>query len=267
MPISRPPSRTRVRALARRAGVGLAALSVAATTWLAAPAQAGDGRELKLTFDSRSARLENAGSTALRVREVTRNGGSVRSATGAEGTDGIRLPGFQRQNPPMAALTVTDTRGGDDLSPGAANFRFGADFTLDATSDGSATDDGDNLIQRGLWGDPLQYKVQVDGRRSSCRVKGAAGAVVVRSDRAIPADEWYRVHCTRRGSEVTLVLVRLRDGKRWISTGRGSTGALRAPQSSTPLSIGGKTRPNGGLVSGSTDQFNGRVDNAFLNVY
>jgi hypothetical protein len=62
----------------------------------------------------------------------------------------------------------------DVLEARLGDFRFGAAFRLDAVSQGSRADNGDNLVQRGLSGDPAQYKLQLDGRVPACRVQGAA---------------------------------------------------------------------------------------------
>jgi hypothetical protein len=173
------------------------------------------------------------------------------------------LPPFP---PPQAVLTVVDAQGVDDLSPGNADFRFGADFRLDGRSQGSSSDNGNNLIQRGLFGAKMQYKLQVDGNRPLCRLKGTGGVVEVRSSRKVPSEAWHSAICIRRGQEVLLHVVRLGDGKKWTYRASGRTGSLVPSSSSVPLSIGGKVHDSGQIMGSSADQFNGRIDNAFLQV-
>lgn len=257
--------RTR-RTPALAAAAALSATLATALVIAAPPAGAATaGRELDLRFEAGSQRV-SAGAVALTVRTVTHNGGSVASSSGRSG-NAVRFPAFRSSNPPLAALAVTDRDGADDLAPGTARFRFGADFTLDATSQGSKVDNGNNLVQRGLWGHPMQYKLEVDGKRPVCRVKGASGAVQVRSSVTVTPDTWYRAVCERNGSKVTLSVTRLGNGASWTSSATGATGSLRPSSASVPLSVGGKLDASGRLMTGSADQFNGKVDNAFVNVF
>jgi Laminin G domain len=259
------PRRSRPLSFAAVATALSTGLSAAVLTAALTPAQAAvKGRELNLQFEPGSQRT-NAGGTALSVRTVTRNGGSVTTAKGRSGS-AVRFPAFRASNPPVAALAVTDRNGADDLAPGNATFRFGADFTLDATSQGSTIDNGNNLVQRGLYRDRMQYKIELDGKRPACRVKGSSGAVTVRSSTKVATGTWYRAVCERNGSKVTLTVKRLGTGKKWVDSASRSTGKLRPASRSVPLSVGGKLDASGRLVR-SADQFNGRVDNAFVNVF
>ena len=251
------------RPLVPLALAGLTAASLLASA--AAAGAAGAGRELNMTFGS-GAQLAATGNTALTVRTVTRNGGQVTAANGPSG-GAIRLPAYRASTPPLAVLAVTDQQGVDDLAPGTARFRFGADFAVDAQSQGSRTDNGNNLVQRGLWGQPMQYKIEIDGNRPLCRVKGGAGAVSVRSSRTVAPGVWHRAVCERAGSKVTLTVTRLTDGTSWTSSATGATGAMRPASRSVPLSVGGKLDARGSLVANAPDQFNGIVDNAFVNVF
>jgi hypothetical protein len=254
-------SRTVLSSVALAAAAGLTALATLGT-----PAHAATtGKELDLTFEGSDART-NAGTTSLTVRTLTANGGRVRMVAGESGGSAIRLPAFADSNPPLALLEIIDEQGADDLSPGTARFRYGADFTLDPTSQGSTVDNGNNLLQRGSFRADMQYKVEVDGGRPGCRVKGSAGAVAVRSPRTVVPGDWYRATCLRDGSTLTLTVRRLADGKVWRYSRSGQTGSLQAPSRSLPLSVGGKLTARGTIAVKSSDQFNGRVDNAFLNV-
>lgn len=252
-------------ALALVLSLGLSVgLSVGPASWLlAAPAGAAAGTELDLTFEGANL-YANTGTAPLVVAAVTAQGGAVRTVAGSGGAGpGVRLPAYVASKPPLAVLTVTDRTGSDVLSPGTGAFSFGADFTLDAKSQGSAADDGNNLIQRGLFGDAAQYKLQVDQGRPLCRVKGRSGAVLVQSTRTVQADAWYRASCSRVANTVTLTLVRLADGSTWTWSATGAIGEVRASPGSVPLSVGGKVDGQGRIVVSSADPFNGVVDNAF----
>lgn len=254
----------------RRPVVEAAVCALAATLLLPAPATgapAGLGdRELSLTFEGPTARaaLTNRGTTAMGVDRVHNEHGNVMTVRRGRGS-ALRFPAYAEEDPGLAALRVVAGAEDDPLSPGTADFRIGVDFRLNAVSQGSAVDNGNNLVQRGLYDDVAQYKLQVDGRRVSCRVKGASGTVEVSGAR-VATGRWFRVACTRRERAVTLRLVRLDTGRvrQWRASGR--TGDVSAEEATVPLSVGAKLYADGSLVDSDSDQFNGRLDNAFLNV-
>ncbi len=261
------------RAMSRRAGARramAATLSVGMTAALltsGSPSHARvSGRELHLTFDGRTT-VRNAASPELDTSVVSRNGGTVKRVAEPDRAGGaIRLPAYRSSQPPLAGLTIADRRGVDDLDPGHGTFTFGAAFTLDARSQGSRSDNGNNLLQRGLHGDRTQYKLQVDNRRPSCRIKGRSGAVTVTSPRQVGVDAWYRVACTRHGSTVTLVVTRLAGRATWTHRRSGATGSMTPASRSVPMSVGVKVTNSGALLARASDQFNGRVDDVFLNI-
>jgi hypothetical protein len=222
------------------------------------------GRELHLGFE-RADVASNDGASSLSTRIRTRNGGSVEVVPGSKSGSAGSFPSFRASDPPQAVITAVDEQGVDDLLPGSRTFRFGADFYLFSRSQGSSSDNGNNLIQRGLFDADMQYKLQVDGNRPSCRVKGDAGAVTVSSTRRVPTGVWHRATCTRTGNEVLLRVVRLSDGTRWTYRATGQTGTLDTARS-VPLAVGGKVDSRGDIEAESADQFNGRIDNAFLNI-
>lgn len=243
-----------VAALATAAGLALAPQPVGAV---------GPGRELRFTFE-RAALLAQSGNADLRVRELTARGGDIDRVSGQPGGRAARFPRYRQSDAPVAVISVVDESGGDDLAPGSRDFTFGADFALDRTSQGSSTDNGNNLVQRGLYNDPMQYKIELDGRQPRCRVKGSAGAVLVRSSLRVSPDVWYDVRCSRAGSRVVLEVTRLSNGRTWRDARSGSIGSLQISRT-VPLSVGGKLA-HATRIAGSSDQFNGRVDNVFLNV-
>jgi hypothetical protein len=251
---------------------------VAVQPAVSAPGPLADKRVLSMTFNDvvfkgTSTRFINAGTATLSISVASLSGGTIRERTGrlSPATNkAVRMPGF---NPdatgPRAVIRVVDRTGPDNLNPGTGAFIFGADFMRDATSESAgSSDNGDNLIQRGLFGGASQYKIQIDHGEVSCRIKGTQGIVDVISPVAISAGRWYRVRCSRSGTTVSLAV------SRWTAAGvsvttntssTGPTGSLTPPTSTVPLSIGGKLRANGSVLE-TTDQFNGRIDNTILQI-
>jgi Laminin G domain len=211
--------------------------------------------------------LANSGSAPLRVRRATWGGGRIRQARAPHGP-AVRLPAFRSTDPGFATIRVDNLGAPDRMRPDDGDFAFGASFSLDRISDGSAADNGDNLIQRGLFESPSQYKIQLDKRRVSCLVRGLDGGVVVEGARPVRPERWYRVKCVRRGEGIVLKIAAIdKDGRgrRSITRQRGPIGAVTMPLD-TPLSIGGKLAGDGTLRPTSTDQFNGAVARVFLRV-
>jgi hypothetical protein len=215
----------------------------------------------------------NHGTSSVRVTAVSLDGGRVVSASARPGASGraVRLPRFDPTRPaPRAVLRIASTGSTDGLDARSGPIRFGADFVLDAASaqPGSAVDDGNNLVQRGLWDDPAQLKLEVDSGRLTCRVKGRSGEVTVISTTTVRPGTWHRAVCQRSGQRVTLTL------GTWSSAGAftarswseaGTTGSLSPSAASVPWSVGGKLR-NDGAVHPATDQFNGSIDNVVLSL-
>ncbi len=217
----------------------------------------------------------NGGSAATRQQVISTHGGGL-VARSSPRTGGLALdyPGYDgAAGGPRAVVAVTSATYTDVLTPGAGWFRIGADLRLDATSYGTAYDNGNNVLQRGLATDAAQFKLQVDTRRPSCRVKGDLATLQVGSSRRLKPATWYRVSCVRqlwkKGDHLLLTVAPIRkNGTLGPVTTNGSRvrplGALSFDLT-TPLSVGGKLAPDLSVVSAS-DQFNGLVDNAFLNI-
>lgn len=260
----------------RTVRVLVALAPLVAAGMLLAPAQAATAPAVKLTFDQTSSPtvMRNAGEAPVAVTVASRSGGGVDKVDGSawQGRVG-RTPTFDaRTSAPRGVIKVTSTSG-DPLSPLTSTFRFGADVLLDGGATASHTsgsgDNGDNVVQRGRFGDRAQYKIQVDSRRPSCRIKGSSGAVMVTSPVSLEAGTWYRVDCVRSGATVTLTVLRYSSSGSIAATTRttahGDTGTLRAPSASQPMSVGGKISSTGGVARDS-DQFNGRVDNVVFSI-
>lgn len=252
-------------AAAERSGAGT---SVAATA---------AGRELVLDLDAGAAGGEGTpvptAGTVATAAEIRTHASGVATAVRHRGAGrALRLPAFaaaaDRETVPVAVLAVTPT-GTRSLDPGSGDFVFGASVRVDRTSTGTTTDNGDNVVQRGLIGSPAQMKLQVDGRRPACRVKGADGEVQVTADRRLRPGRWYDLSCRRAGDTVTLVQRGVgADGvvvrQRW--TRRGPTGSLSALGRGVPLTVGGKTDATGAPLTAGADPLNGSVDDIYLDL-
>jgi hypothetical protein len=201
------------------------------------------------------------GSTAVSVEAVDLGGGTTTVIAGPDANlpTAVDFPNFvEATTYPRAVLAVTPTAG-EAFSPGSADFEYGAVFKLDWTSSGAeATDNGDNIFQRGRYADPAIFKLQVDHGHPSCLVKGSQGQVVVTSPTEIARRVWYHVSCSRVGSEVTLRVAQYRgSGEVSTTTVSGESGTLTF-DAAPPASVGGKLNRFGEVAS-STDQFNGSV--------
>ena len=213
--------------------------------------------------------VTNEGTARVAVSIVTLGGGRAILADGVEGGFGLRFPAFDSDvSPTAAAVVVRSLDAPDALSPGRQDFRFGADFALDRLSAGSSTDNGDNLVQRGLSEDAQQFKIQVDHGVPSCRVAGTDGIAFVESDLVVP-ERWYRVACLRNVDGLVLTVLRW-NGTRWggahVSRMSAVTGSLEFDGSAGPLMIGAKVDAAGTLIASASDQFNGTVDNVHFEV-
>lgn len=224
--------------------------------------------QLLLDFDSVAApgqpvdAVANEGTTSLMVSAVTSGSARVVAADDPEGGRAVRFPAFtDSATPAAAALVAVDDL--HSLDPRDRDFSFGASFSLDRRSSGSALDDGNNLIQRGGF-TGSQFKIQVDRRVPSCRVAGRKGEIFVEAEDPVVPGRWYTVTCARSASQVDLTVTprgRGEEARTWSSSGPIGTVYLDL----VPIAIGAKVGPNGEAVA-SADQFNGAVDDVFVHV-
>ena len=270
-----PGVRGRRRALRPAAVVAVVAAVAVAATGLATPAAALPEDRVWLRFASLET-VENSGQATTTQEVVSTNGGQLALTEAPGRGNAVRFPAYDGEaSGPRAVLVVANAGPDDLLSPGAGAFAFGARVSPDASLGATSFDNGNNIVQRGLFDDQAQYKIQLDGPRASCRIKGDAGAVTVASPHELLPDAWYVVTCAR-GYDVQedgTVLEKVRiavvplggDGLRGDGVARsevGSVGTLSfAPE--TVLSVGGKVDSARQLLE-STDQFNGRLDGVFL---
>jgi hypothetical protein len=293
--------RTSKRALPRaaRAGAVLATLALAVTSAaqasdarMTAPATPAAGSTPPRTADAkasaRSLELDiqqsapstgyttfvNSGSAVLHVSVISDDGGALvdgRPRIYPADDRAVRTPKHvDDPNAPHAVIQIIDRRDDDDLDPGLQSFRYGADFNLDSVSEDTGPggrDNGDNLLQRGLYYQQAQYKIQIDHGVATCRVKGSTGAVSVSSSVNPVPGTWYRVRCVREGDQLTIVLTRWQDGlpTSLRESASGSIGVVSPARRTVPLSVGGKLARRG-VVDYASDQFNGRIDNVIFQV-
>ena len=238
--------------------------------------------ELLLDFDSAPSgsvvtSVENTGTAPVSGSVVTTHGGqAVSVASRGDQTNGVRLPPFESgETGARAVIAVVTSETTEVLSPGKRAFSWGADFKLYAVSaskETGSTDNGDNLVQRGLAGSHRQFKLELDNRRPACRVEASAGSLRVQIPVAVSSTSWYGATCTRTFNEVTATLVRydaegnVTDSWTRSATRSGGLGTLIWSNPQVPLSVGGKLTNDGREVAKASDPFNGVVDNVVFDV-
>lgn len=260
-----------------RVAAPVAIVLASVTAMMSAPASAASkSDDVWVRFESAKPRhaivkLANAGKSPVSVKVVRSNGGRLVARqvknTRSRAADFPAYAGGP--SAPHAVVAVVNTNR-DRLAPHSQAFVFGADFKIDAAGI-AARDDGNNVMQRGYFGSPAQYKLQVDKDVIGCRLKGQLGSVFLTSDTPVDPAKWYRVTCSLAPVAAGPDTARLR-----IST-LGSRGRVRLIENHTavveigrlnfpksrPLAIGGKVKDSL-LMPARVEQFNGLIDNAFL---
>lgn len=251
---------------------GLAALALASGAAALIVAHAGAAVEdaptrlVKIDFDSLAdgSSPKNTGSLDATVKVSTAGGGAVTAGPDPDGTASGRFPAWDsRSSHQRAAVTVLSNEAGDPLSPGTRDFEFGASFSLDTKSVGGHQDNGDNLMQRGLFGDKAQYKLQVDGAKVSCRVKGSGGAQILWSSVKVQRNAWYSTSCARDDGKLVLKVTRP-GGSVATKSVAYRAGNVTMRSSSIRVAMGAKVGPSGAVMAGGADQFNGLIDDAYV---
>lgn len=203
------------------------------------------------------------------VAVVTSGRGHLLAVPDLSGGAAVGFPPNRRAGQGDLVTIRVSPNSPNDLSPGDSDFQFGADVMYpEGTAGESTVDDGDNLIQRGLFGDKGQYKLQVDRGVAACRLAGTAGEVLVKATVPLENQTWYRLLCQRSGGRVTLFQAELdpesaaAGPSRWDSwSSDESAGAILVAGSTAPLAIGGKLNRQGLNVVHAPDQFTGVMDN------
>ena len=137
--------------------------------------------------------LANSGTSSVTVSIVTVGGGrlvarksAVTKTTTAEYPAYDGTPGGDR-----AVVAVVNKGKKDGLEPLWHPFTLGVDARLGAANDGSSADNGNNVVQRGRYGDRVQYKLQIDEGRFSCQSEGRRGTRLVWSSLTLSPGDWY----------------------------------------------------------------------------
>ena len=236
-----------------------------ATTVAPTPVERVDFRLAVLGENGQDPDLANRGSRRVQVSVVTESEGRLVGVPGPSATAGLRFPRYSESDPELAVVAVVPI--GRWMNPLRRDFRLGVDVRLDRESSGTKRDNGDNVLQRGLFTDPAQFKVQVDSHRPSCVVRGSAGRVIARSRQLLRPSIWYRITCERAGDTVTMRVRRLTGGPAGAATLSRESGPIGvlAFAHSTPLTIGAKIAPDGAPAA-ATDQFNGSLASVVLDI-
>jgi len=281
-----PPGLARVRRRRLPRGTAAALVVFALASGTHSPAEASTDVELSLTFDASNLDLQaidlsNSGTAAMTTSVVSLNGGQVLPVPSrtAEGV-AARFPAFDAtRSGARAVIRIMNAGSEDVLDPGSRTITWSADFMVDAISvskTSGSTDNGNNVLQRGLAGSGHQFKLQVDGKdgkRPGCRVETAVGSLLVVVPVTVVSSTWYRASCERDGDILTGTVSRLdNDGnvlQTWSRTatytGATPLGDLTFNNPTLPTSIGGKLRDDGtARVAG--DQFNGVIDNVVIDL-
>ena len=134
-----------------------------------------------------------------------------------------------------------------DDNPGSSGFAMGVVFTSKPIPNSDSY--SGNLMQKGLFGDPGQVKLQLVSPAQGtvdCRIKGTRGARVITSKVTVDDGAWHTAVCWRTASAVGVTV----DG---VVTSIGwDPGAVR---NARRLTLGNKT-----ATAGSSDQHVGRTD-------
>lgn len=203
--------------------------------------------------------------TGQRLAVLEVEGGRVTPAPDADGGQAARFPSVDAATlGRLAAIAVEDPD--RRLVPARDDFVIGADVMLTEEPRRTERDDGDNLVQRGLFGSGGQYKLQLDDGRPACRVVGDEGDGLAKLDEVLEVGQWYRLRCERTAQRVSVFAAPLpltgdtvwESATAWTITGEITTVA--------PISIGAKVNIRRELVQPAPDQFNGILDNVMVQI-
>jgi hypothetical protein len=237
----------------------------ARSTYAIAPSVSPAG--VLLDFDNEDP-LATTVADRVSVRSLEAGGGQIIQVPSGNGTSAVRFPSYSPEvQAPRLVLVVNPVGATDLLNPEAKDFSFGADIRLNEVSSGKGEDNGDNVLQRGLFSDANQYKLQVDKRVPSCTVKSDKTELFVKFDKGLD-EGWFRVRCAYEAKSLTLSVSRILTD-RIEDLGNKSESKSLGPvgfSTRTPATIGGKLGSNGELVSNQSDQFNGELDNVFVDI-
>jgi hypothetical protein len=189
----------------------------------------------------------------------TGGGGAVTSVPGPRNTRFLRFPGGSCTVAPCPQAIVRPPAG-TALTPGDGRFSYGADVRL---TEPPSTAAGMNVFQFGAAAAGLsQWKVQVDSGRPSCRWSDGAAVVLLIADVTLAPNTWYRVRCTRNGTQFETRVTHSATGRPVVPPVRQTTAMGPIVPAGSPV-IGGK-RINAAQSDVDTDQFHGDLDNLYF---
>jgi hypothetical protein len=145
------------------------------------------------------------------------------------------------------APSVGSVLGSAADNPGTANFAMGVVFTSRPVP---AKKYAGNVVQKGLFGDPGQIKLQIVpayGGSNNCRIKGTNGARLISSTVNIDDGNWHYAVCWREGAQVGITVDGVTTSVTW------DPGSV----SNTQLVMVGNRRAT---KAGANDQHFGRND-------
>lgn len=232
------------------------------------PTRTSPGEFVLLDFEGENA-LETTGAGPDVLVERLRENFGLGWVTGGDGSRALRFPHYAlTPDAPRMALVLKpadQAQATTDPTAGAGSLTFGADLKLDRDAVTGVFDNGDNVLQRGLYADPSQYKLQVDKRVPSCTVKSPTARAFVQLPDPMERG-WYRVSCRYEGGVLSVSAARMVEGQ----PGEVTTASVAEDvgplefDPTTPVVVGAKIGGNGLLVRSQPDQFNGALDNVFV---
>lgn len=192
--------------------------------------------------------------TALQVESV--NGGALTLIAHGAG-QAVQYPALCAHYAAAECQRAILTSGNDVdfLNPGTHPIRYGAMVLLAA----NATSKGENVLQKGYSTTGVsQFKLQIDGQagQPSCVLVGQRDTLIYAalSGVSVADGKWHQVECVRSGNVLAVQV----DGAR---TGSVSVPINLSVSNDAPLRLGGKgSGPN-------NDQYNGALDDVYVNIY
>ncbi|WP_446212764.1 LamG-like jellyroll fold domain-containing protein [Micromonospora sp. IBSANI012] len=223
-----------------------------------APAYAAT-EQLRLDFDATpTGQVEPGPWTSGCFADVATPGDSGCIAVGAPGSiSRASRPSGTGTSPaiafPASGSAVIQVPDAAHLNPGTQDFTIS---TLVKVTSGQVTS-GANLMQKGVFADPAQWKLQLDSGKPGCRIAGTgadgAASLLLTADASIADQGWKFVQCKRRGDVLSLIV-----GAETVKT---ATGATMDITNAAKVNIGAK---GAGLTN--NDQFRGEMDNAVFSI-
>jgi len=175
------------------------------------------------------------------VSDVTNHGHTLTLSGSWSTVNGVSTPAVA-----FAPMSLGDSPNSSDLNPLTKGFAATAVFRL--PGDISSLPDTPNIVQKGFYNDPGQWKMQLKPKTAivQCRFKGTSGALLLSSQvTRVDDGSWHTSTCWRDGTQVGVTV----DG-----VTNQTTADIGSIASSRSLRVGAKS------LSATTDQFTGTLD-------